>query len=125
MPVPERSVPVGVLRDAAREAVRTSGLRRTAREIGLSSMGLSSFLKGARPQSATVAKLTAWYVRTASERAERPTAGTARAALGILMNYLPSKQRTEAVREVRAVLERQSKAGGVPLPEWVEDLEKE
>jgi len=40
----------------------------------------------------------------------------------LLVDFLPPKERTEALREIRIVLERQAKAAGVPLPDWVEEL---
>lgn len=122
MPAPERGVPIDVLRDAAARARELHGLRATAREIGLSGPGLQAFLDGTDPQPTTVARLTAWYLRTAEERGDVVTGPTARAAVRLLVTFLPPKERAEALREIRGVLERQAKAAGVPVPDWVEEL---
>lgn len=38
------------------------------------------------------------------------------------VDFLPPKERTEALREIWRVLETQAKAAGVPVPDWVEEL---
>lgn len=85
--------------------------------------GLQAFLDGTDPQPATVARLTAWYLRTAAERGDVVTGPTARAAVRLLVDFLPPKERAEALRAIRRELEKQAKAAGVPLPDWVEELE--
>lgn len=122
MPAPERSVSVDVLRDAAARARAVHGLRATAREIGMTGPGLQAFLDGSDPQPQTVARLTAWYLRTAGERGDVVTGPTARAAVRLLVDFLPPKERTEALRAIRRELEKQAKAAGVPVPDWVEEL---
>ncbi|HEV2148072.1 MAG TPA: hypothetical protein VGR37_11770 [Longimicrobiaceae bacterium] len=113
---------VETLRNAAAKARKAHGLRATAREIGMSGPGLQAFLDGTDPQPTTVARLTAWYLRTAAERGDVVTGPTARAAVALLVDFLPPKERAEALREIRRVLERQAKAAGVPVPDWVEEL---
>jgi hypothetical protein len=122
MSTPERSISVAVLRDAAERARAMHGLRATAREIGMTGPGLQAFLDGSDPQPATVARLTAWYLRTAAERGDVVTGPTARAAVRLLVDFLPPKERTEALRAIRRELEKQAKAAGVPVPDWVEEL---
>ena len=85
-------------------------------------MGLSAFIGGTEPLASTVEKLTGWYLRTMQDRGEATTGTTARAALALLVDFLPPKERKAMVREFRRALEARAKAGGVPLPDWVEEL---
>ena len=117
-------IPVPVLRNAVERAVKASSLRSVARDVGMSAMGLSAFIGGTEPLASTVEKLTGWYLRTMRERGEETTGTTARAALGTLVDFLPSKDRKAMVREFRRALERQAKAAGVPVPDWVEELQE-
>ncbi|HEX2222756.1 MAG TPA: hypothetical protein VHN15_00975, partial [Thermoanaerobaculia bacterium] len=66
--------------------------------------------------------MTGWYLRTLAERGQQTTGTTARAALAVLVDFLPDRQRAEMVREFRRGLERQAKAAGVPLPAWTDEL---
>lgn len=115
-------ISVHVLRNAAERAVKASSLRSVARDVGLSPMGLSSFIKGTDPLPSTVEKLTTWYLRMLVERGRTTTGTTARAALAVLLDFLPERERKAVVREFRRALEKQAKAARVPLPDWVEEL---
>jgi hypothetical protein len=116
-------IPVPTLRNAVERAVKASSLRRVALATGMSPMGLSAFIGGTEPLPSTVEKLTSWYLRTLRERAETTTGATARAALATLLDFLPPKERAELVREFRRTLEARAKAAGVPVPDWVEELQ--
>jgi hypothetical protein len=122
MPTPERSLSVDVLREAVRSAVKASGQRQVARDIGMSATGLRAFLKGGEPFEATRQKLTAWYVRTAQERGEHTSPATARAALGILLEGLPEKEREELEAEFLRALAAKWRALRRSPPEWLRDL---
>lgn len=89
----------------------------------MSPMGLSAFIGGTDPLPSTVEKLTGWYLRTLRERGEETTGTTARAALGTLVDFLPAKERAALVRAFRREMERQAKAAGVPVPDWVDELQ--
>lgn len=85
-------------------------------------MGLSAFIGGTDPLVSTVEKLTGWYLRTMPERGEHTTGTTARAALALLVDFLPAKEQKAMVRAFRRALEARAKAAGVPLPDWAEEL---
>lgn len=116
-------IPVPVLRNAVERAVKASSLRSVARDVGMSPMGLSAFINGTEPLASTVEKLTGWYLRTLRDRGEVTTGTTARAALAVLVDFLPAKERKAMVREFRRALEARAKAAGVPVPDWVDELQ--
>ena len=115
-------IPVPTLRNAVERAVKASSLRRVALGVGMSPMGLSAFLGGTEPLPSTVEKLTGWYLRTLRERGEETTGATARAALGVLVDFLPPKERADLGREFRRALVKRAQGARVPLPDWVEEL---
>lgn len=123
MPTPERAVPVERIRDAAKRAAEAEGVRKTARDTGLSVTGFRAFLAGSEPYESTRKKLTGWYLRRVASGAEGPTGAVADAALSLLVEHLPAEERERAVREIRGMVEKRTKAARLPLPEWVEEME--
>jgi len=120
MPMSERRISVDVLRDAADRAVKATSLRRAALAVGLSPTGLRSFIDGAEPFESTRQKLTTWYLRRVASGEEAPVGAVADAALSLLTDHLPPKEREELRREIAALVRKKSKAAGVEPPEWTE-----
>lgn len=59
------------LRDAVGFRIEETGLRPTAREIGMSATGLAKFVNGSEPQMQTLHKLRKWHsARPAPETEE-------------------------------------------------------
>jgi hypothetical protein len=55
---------LNLIRNSVQRAVQESSLRRVARQIPMSPMGLQHFLNGASPYLATARKLRRWYVES-------------------------------------------------------------
>lgn len=125
MPTPERGVLLETIRDAAARAAKAEGIRKTAREIGVSVTGFRAFLDGSSPFESTRKKLAGWYLRRVAAGAEGPAAGVAEAALAVLVEHLPAEERDATVRELRSVVEKRTRASGAPLPEWVRVVREE
>jgi hypothetical protein len=117
MPPPEISVRVEAMREAVRLAVSAKSLRAVAREVGLSPMGLSNFLSGRQPYTATRRKLTLWYAQHGSQLGAREDA--VRAALDILLEGLPAKGRTRGLEAVLEVVERMHRDSRTQPPAWL------
>jgi hypothetical protein len=113
--------PVAVLRQAADRAVAHTSLRSVAEQVGLTHRGLSRFLGGSDPRSATVLKLRAWYVRRAA-RAGAVTADTAAAALAVLVDGFASPERDRVAADIVGVLRFAYTASGGAAPPWIREL---
>lgn len=125
MPPSDLRVPVEAIRREAELARDASSLRAVARDIGLTAMGLRSFLLDERtPQARTLRKLTSWYGRRMSTR---PPEGEdeARAALTILAGYFPERERRPQILEVLDSMERRFAANGMRVPDWLHRLRRE
>lgn len=120
MAPPDLSVRVEAIREAVRLAVAETSLRAVARAVGLSPMGLSNFLDGRRPYTATLRKLTAWFVAEGA----RPGASedVIRAALSMLLEGLPEKGRERGVAALLAVVERMHRESRTQPPAWLAAL---
>ena len=119
MTAPEPAVPVERVREAALRAVAERGLRKVAREVGVSTTGFSHFLKGGEPFPANTRKLTEWYVRDAAAHHGLDD-GTAAAALSLLVDGLPAEE-AAAMREcLLAALRDGYGRSGAPLPGWLQ-----
>lgn len=118
------SVSVSTLRAAVAEAVARTSSHAVAREVGMSAPSLRDFVNGSEPRQATVRKLTEWYVRTAAERGEVLSEGTARAALALLVEPVPQERRETALRALVDAMERSYRAAGVQVPKWLEKISK-
>jgi hypothetical protein len=57
----DRRFGVTLVRKAVRESVRKRSLRAVADEIGMSSSGLHSFLRGGKPHPKTLQSLMTWH----------------------------------------------------------------
>lgn len=105
-------VPVNVLREAVRERVAATSLRRVEAETGVSYTSLRWLLAGSDPYSDNLAKLTSWYFNLVA-------GGNAAEALSTLLATLPLQTRAEAAEEIRAAVKNSFQKAGCPLPEWL------
>lgn len=114
------SVPVEVLREAARQRVLNTSLRVAAAEIALSHRGLEGFIKGARPHPQTIRKLTEWHLKRAAAGETSISAAVVREALAILVQHLPVQRRESVTNQVLGLLRTETESAGGPLPPWLE-----
>jgi hypothetical protein len=117
-------VSVDRLREAVRARAETTSMRSVASEIGMTPQGLTKFLRGSRPYSATYRKLIEWYVRrSASER--RLSAETVTAALSLLVSGLPGAEQADALRSLRESVQAVYAERGVAVPDMAMEAERE
>lgn len=121
MPTHSEGAPVERLRDALAARVAAASLRQVAREVGMSPSGLQKFLGGARPYSATRRKLDQWYVRESARYESELSAGSAFAALRVLVHDLPPGPGERAVRHLVDALEASYGRAEV-RPKWLVEL---
>jgi hypothetical protein len=108
---------VSAIRDAAQRAVAAESLRPVAKRIGLSTMGLRAFLRGATPRSSTEEKLRTWYTAVVLENA--------RAAADTLLADLPEAKRAVALPDLADGLEKIYKQRGERPPWWIAALRED
>lgn len=120
MAPPDLSVRVEAIREAVRLAVAETSLRAVARAVGLSPMGLSNFLDGRRPYTATLRKLTAWFIAEGARPGARED--VIRASLSMLLEGLPEKARDRGVAALLAVVERMHREARTQPPAWLASL---
>lgn len=123
--MPDRVDPAGVPLKRVREmlALRAeeTSLRQVAREVGMSPSGLQKLLDGSHPYSATSRKLSRWYVRESSRYGGELSAGSAAAALSVLLQDLAPSARDTGMRRLLDLL-----AELYPSPpEWLVELREE
>jgi len=118
-PQPPR-VPLDRLRAAAQRAVGETSLRKVAKDVGLSPMGLSLFLTGEteQPYPPTMRKLEEWFARDAA-RSRGTDSETAAAALFLLVGGLPPERGEAARRSMLEVLRENYRIAKVPPPDWL------
>jgi hypothetical protein len=120
MPPPDLSVRVEAIREAARLAVAETSLRAVARAVGLSPMGLSNFLGGRRPYTATLRKLTIWFAADGARRGA--SENVIRASLSMLLEGLPEKGRERGAAAVLSLVERLHRESRTQPPAWLGTL---
>lgn len=120
-----RRVRVDALRAAAADKVERTSLRHVAREIGMSAPGLRLFLDGAYPRTDTLRKIRDWYFGEASARADDLSVETARAAVRLLVEGLPERERALVTRKVVERLMAAYRRQGTSLPGWLDVLRME
>jgi AcrR family transcriptional regulator len=107
------------LRLAAEERVAETSLRHVAREIGMSAPGLSLFLGGASPRTATLEKIRTWHLRGA----DGTSVEAARTALYMLASHLPpGGDRVTMIRMALMIIARLHRERGRPGPPWLAPL---
>jgi hypothetical protein len=112
---------VELMRDAARRLAATTSLRFAARSIGMSPMGLRSFIAGTAPYSQTLRKLRVWYVRSFAESAEAITTEDVRSVFEVLLLGYPEQERDAAAVTLFRSLTDLFTRRGLPLPPWLVD----
>ena len=120
MAAPDPGVRLEAIREAARLATEAKSLRGTAREIGLSPMGLRHFLNGRRPYQATMRKLTIWYVRHGSRHGADDD--VIRAAMSLMLEGLAAESRDPGEQALLAVVEQMHRRAGSQPPAWLDRL---
>ncbi|HEY0023394.1 MAG TPA: hypothetical protein VGB24_10805 [Longimicrobium sp.] len=112
-----------VLRQAAREAMERTSSRAVARDVDMSPLGLREFIAGAEPRSATIRKLTAWYIRQREHGSDAPVdAETAEAAIAFLLEHIPAQHRDDTRAALLELIRSKGRQVGVASPAWIEDL---
>jgi hypothetical protein len=90
------------IRTSIQERVKKTGLRRIARQVGMSASGLDKFLRGAVPYEKTRAKMVAWVTRLEG--------GDERSAEDVLIDELvsslPEARQEKARGDIVLVLDR-------------------
>lgn len=121
MAPPRTGAPLEAIRVAADEAVRADSLRSVARAVGMSPTGLRNFLDGRSPYSATLRKLTAWYVRYELSR-EVFSAEVAQAGVSVLLEAIPEAQLAPATERLLDFLGSLHQDSRVRPPPWLDVL---
>jgi hypothetical protein len=119
----EPRISVRVLRQAAREAMERTSSRAVARDVDMSPLGLREFIAGAEPRSATIRKLTAWYIRQREHGSDAPVdVDTAEAAIAFLLEHIPAQHRDDTRAALLELIRSKGRQVGVASPAWIEDL---
>jgi hypothetical protein len=100
---------VDVLRESVRRAVAASSLRTVAAQAGLTHRTVGKFLGGTPPQEKTLRKLREWYVRHAADTPDL-SKETRAAALAILLDGVPEKDRPSVEKAVLELIRMARKA---------------
>lgn len=123
MALGEPRISVRVLRQAAREAMERTSSRAVARDVNMSPLGLREFIAGAEPRSATIRKLTAWYIRQREHGGDAPVdAETAEAAIAFLLEHIPAQHRDDVRAALVQLIDSKGREAGAPEPAWISDL---
>lgn len=106
---------------AAAARVKEIGLRKAAREVGLSPVGLRNVVeRRGRPVETTWEKLRAWYVGSLGEREMDPAAVAV--LLSTLVDQVTPELRARAHKKVVELLARLYGEEGAALPAWLAEL---
>ena len=109
------------IRQAARQLVEAVGLRKTARQVGLSPTGLKKALAADRLHEITWTKLREWYVREILGT-EKPAAESGAVLLEALLRQvdpaLRPRVRTAIVGDVGRIYGEEK----LPAPAWLVDV---
>ncbi len=116
---------VDQLRDAVAVRVRATSLRGTAREVGMTAPGITSFIEGTRPHPATLRKVEAWYVRMIAESGAGTRTEDAAAAIFLLARDLPERRQRTAKLETVELYERLYDAAQGRRPTWLRELRRQ
>lgn len=115
---PEPPVSLSTLREAVRRAVAASSQRAVADAVGMSQRALRLFMNGeTKPHASTVRNLTLWYLReSAGAHLDAETAG---AAIDLLVNAYPERERARVRADLVKVLREAHRAAGTQPPKWL------
>ena len=124
MPSSELRVSVEAIRRAVQVVCGAASLRSVARDVGMTPMGLSAFLKGAKPQERTLRKLLVWYAsHSETEREDGET--EVRAGLALLAMQYPAPDRLRIELRMLNEMEEAFREIGMKPPAWLESLRAE
>ena len=121
MAAPDRRQLVEAIREAVRLAIEASSLRKVARAVGMSPMGLKHFAAGTKPYSATYRKLLAWHAVYVAE-AGGFSVETVRGALEVLTDGLPESGRARAKAVLIDDVSKLHAEFGTRPPAWLAKL---
>jgi hypothetical protein len=124
MPAPKDSMPLERVRGVLAARVEATSLRQAAREVGMSPSGLQKLLDGSQPYSATRRKLERWYVRETAQYGGTLSAGSALAALRVLVQDVPPAHQRPALENLAAALKEVYKGANTPQPGWLDKLQQ-
>ncbi|MBI4545050.1 MAG: hypothetical protein HY703_07645 [Gemmatimonadetes bacterium] len=119
MPAAREETPLERLRLAVAARVEARSLRQVARDVGMSPTGLQKFLAGSRPYSATRRKLERWYVRESAHYGGELGAGSALAALRVLVQDWPARRQAGVIAKLLDALEQAHGEERRSAPPWL------
>ena len=114
---------VRILREAVRRALRGRSLRTVAKEIRMSTMGVSSFLEGGSPYAVNEMKLMEWYLVHGIDEPE-PSAGTVRVIRALLVDGFPPEERDAGAKKLADAMMQVYRKAGLKPPAWMEKLKE-
>ena len=116
---PLAAIPEEEIREALRLRIQETSVRRVATEIGITHGGLQLLIDGeTRTQDRTRRKLRTWYLRQRAETGGGTDEDTARAAIGLLVDFLPAAARARAAAAILRAVRQESSEAAVPPPAW-------
>lgn len=137
-PEEEAEPAVDFVRQLVAQRQEQIGMYLLGDELGVSTTPIRDFVAGSPPTHRTWEKLVAWYrVRKAAGlavlhpklskeiRFQPPGDTPCRAAMGILMDAFPERERRAVRQRVLEVMAAKHQNAGRDLPEWIKDLLKE
>jgi hypothetical protein len=125
MPSPELRVPVEVIRREAQLACDAASLRSVAGEVGMSPMGLRSFIRGeGQQQERSLRKLNFWYARRLASHLPEGEQ-EARSSLIVLAAFYPLGDRSRVQARVLEVMAEEFHESGMKPPPWLATLRAE
>jgi hypothetical protein len=124
VPAPDRRPLVEAIREAVKLAIEASSLRKVARAVGMSPMGLKHFAEGTQPYSATFRKLLAWHAVYLTESGGF-SVETVRGALVVMTDGIPESARGRVSAALMDELLRFHRELGSRAPAWLATLRAE
>lgn len=119
MPV-QPDAALDVLREAVRLRAERTSARRVAVELGMSSGGVQSFIRGGtRPYGSTLARLQRWYLQGALDGEVPLSPAGMRSVAERLLATVPADQRSDAAGELFAAMYGVFRGRGLDAPEWL------
>ena len=122
MASPESPVPLELLLQTLQREVEQASLRRVSVDLGRSPNAIRNLLAGARPNTSTVQKLNAWFLKLSRPPELSPAA--AQAALDLLTQGFPETDQIGVSFAVLELVRERHRKNGTPHPEWIEVLEE-
>lgn len=95
---------VSAIRTLARDRAEKSSLRSVAAEIPMSLTAFRHFLKGGKPQPATLEKLIRWYAETKHGSADIIADEDVQAAIALLQLYIARASSEKDIAKRRATI---------------------